>query len=369
MASAETSSWKSGPAESVPKSAKPKSKGHGKAVKTVPASPSGAAPAATGVLPTFQPGLLSPGGATSNARPASAAPAGKGSSEYAKTLPPDENAAYEAFDQGRYLTALELARKAAEQGDPQAHTLIGRIYAEGSGTAQNLALAAKWYARGAELGDPEAMFAYGLQLAQGRGVAKNVISAAGMFEAAASHRHPLANYNLALMFLSGEGKPENPYRAFRHMQFAAEAGVAAAQYDLGNLYSTGTGVDPNAFEAAKWIGKAAAAGHAEAQLEYAVLLFRGHGVPVDEKKGFVLFRSAAEKGLSVAQNRLARCYALGAGVEADAVEAAKWHLIAKAGGVEDEVLDKGLAKLSKADRAKAQKAAEAWRERALVGFE
>jgi TPR repeat protein len=153
------------------------------------------------------------------------------------------------------------------------------------------------------------------------------------------------------------------------MLFAAESGVAAAQYDLGTLYATGTGVDPNAFEAAKWIGKAAAAGHTEAQVDYAVILFRGHGVPPDQKLGAQLFRAAAEKGLPVAQNRLARCYANGAGVETNLVEAAKWHLIAKAAGETDDNLDKVLAKLSKANRAKAQKAADEWRDRMQVGIE
>jgi len=82
-----------------------------------------------------------------------------------------------------------------------------------------------------------------------------------------------------------------------------------------------------------------------------------------------LFRAAAERGVAVAQNRLARCYAHGAGVEASPVEAAKWHLIAKAAGQADDSLDKIVAKLSKADRAKAQKAADEWRDRTQVGIE
>ena len=77
------------------------------------------------------------------------APADDGVSSHAKGAPQVEDAAYEAFDQGRYLTALELAVKAAEAGDPQAHTLVGRIYGEGYGVAKNSALAAKWYTRGA----------------------------------------------------------------------------------------------------------------------------------------------------------------------------------------------------------------------------
>ena len=107
--------------------------------------------------------------------------AGAGSSSHIKTESAGggDDAAYEAFDQGRYLTALELARKAAEADEPQAHTLIGRIYAEGLGVPRNPAVAAKWYARGAELGDPHAMFAYGLMLAEGQGVEKKRLRLVG----------------------------------------------------------------------------------------------------------------------------------------------------------------------------------------------
>jgi TPR repeat protein len=383
-AAAETSSWSGrveSPAEAIPKRpapAKPGTPGtQVKIIKTVPNTsverPAIAPPALIGSqspsAPSSAAGTRAP--FETQLKPSSPATASAaGASEYAKAQPTGEDVAYEAFDQGKYLTALDLAQKAAEKGDPQAHTLVGRIYAEGVGVPQNLALAARWYARAAELGDVEGAFAYGVMLAKGQGVQKDLEAAARMFEAAAAQRHPLANYNLALLFLSGQGKPENPYRAFGHMLFAAEAGVAAAQYDLGNLYATGTGVDPpNAFEAAKWIGKAAAAGHTDAQVDYAVLLFRGHGVPPDQKHGAQLFRAAADKGMVIAQTRLARCYANGAGVDKDLVQAAKWHLIAKAAGGEDETLDKLVAKLSKPDRTKAEKAAEEWRDRTQIGIE
>ena len=382
-AAAETSSWSGrveGPAEAIPKRpapAKPATPGtQVKIIKTVPNTPlerpAIAPPALIGSqVPSAPSSAAGTQGPETKLKPSlPATVSAPGSSDYAKAQPTGDDAAYEAFDQGKYLTALDLAQKAAEKGDPQAHTLVGRIYAEGVGVPQNLTLAARWFARAAELGDVEGTFAYGVMLAKGEGVPKDLEAAGRMFEAAAAHRHPLANYNLARLFLSGQGKPENPYRAFGHMLFAAESGVAAAQYDLGNLYATGTGVDPpNAFEAAKWIGKAAAAGHTDAQVEYAVLLFRGHGVPPDQKLGAQLFRAAAEKGVTIAQIRLARCYANGAGVDKDLVQAAKWHLIAKAGGGEDESLDKLLAKLSKADRAKAEKAAEEWRDRTQIGIE
>lgn len=300
-------------------------------------------------------------------------PSAGGSSSLGPATAPasGENAAYEAFDQGKYLTALELAQKDAAAGNAVAHTLVARLYAEGFGVPKDAAIAAKWYARGAELGDIEAAFGLGVLFAQGSGVPKNFQEAARNFEVAALAGHALANYNLALLFLKGDGKPLNAHRAFGHMRYAAEQGVISAQYDLGTLFAAGHGTEPNAFEAALWIGKAAAQGHAEAQVDYAVILAKDHDLPAEQKLGlrkqaFGLLQSAAEKGLPVAQNRLAQSYANGVGVEKNIAEALKWHLIAKAGGSEDEALEALVRRVSKSDRDKAQRAADEWRERATI---
>ncbi len=290
--------------------------------------------------------------------------------------------AYEAYDQGKYLTALELAEKAARAGEAQAYTLIGRIYAEGLAVAQNYATAAKAYAKGAELGDIEAAFSLGALYAQGQGVDANYDTAAKLFETAALKGHPLANYNLAQLFLRGKGKTENPRRAFAHMLYAAERGVVTAQYDVATMLSTGIGTDANAFEGAKWMAKAARAGHVEAEIEYAIILFKVDVDPNEpdpltkrdaeaaqkaaHKEAVGLLKSAAEKGNAIGQNRLARCYANGVGVAKDLVEAAKWNDIARNGGVEDEPLEKLLAKLSRADKQKALIAADEWRDRSQV---
>lgn len=343
------------PAEGASKDQKAAPQRPSAKVKSQPIDPkvAPATPLSGGAGSHFKPGKATLGPATTSIASAAVPTAG-------------DDPAYEAFDQGKYLTALDLAQKAAQKGDPQAHTLIARINAEGLGVPKDLALAARWYAKGAELGDTEAQFGLGVLYAEGQGVERNYTEAARLFEIVAAKGHPLANYNLGLLFLRGRGKPENPRRAFAHILYAAEKGVVSAQYDLGTLYTTGTGTEPNAFDAAKWFGKAAAAGHTDAEIEYAVILFKGHGVPPDQKKGAQYFRQAAEKGVPTAQNRLARCYANGAGVGLDLVEAAKWHGLAKDGGIEDPTLDQMLAKLSRADRDKARRAADEWRERAMI---
>jgi uncharacterized protein len=274
--------------------------------------------------------------------------------------------AYDAFDQGRFLTAMELATKGADAGEPQAATLIGRLYQEGLGIKPDPVLAAQWYRRAAELGDLEGTFAFAVMLAEGEGIQKNRQGAAQLFDAAAQKGHALANYNLALLYLKGDGKPENPERAAMHLRYAAEQGVAAAQFDLAALYLNGTGVSANSYEAANWLEKAALQGHTDAEVELGVWLFQGKGMFASQVRGAQFFRLAADKGNAIAQNRLARCYASGAGVAPDLGEAAKWHFIAKAGGADDANLDETIKKLKPAERQAAQRAADQWRESALV---
>ena len=282
---------------------------------------------------------------------------------------PGNDDAYFAFDQGRYLTALELAQKLADKGDPRAHTLIARIHAEGLGVPKNEALAAQWYKRAAELNDVDGMFAYGVILAEGRGVEKNRDGAAEMFERAARTGHAAANYNLGLLFLKGDGKPENPYRAAQHIRYAAEQGIAAAQYDMATLYQNGTGVPYDAVETSHWLRAAAEQGMAVAQYDYAVLLLKGLGLTLDESKAIDYLKSAAEHNIAGAQNRLAHVYLEGVGIKKDKAEAVKWRLIAKAGGIaNDPIFDEVIAKLSKSDLQTAERAAISWRESKLMPF-
>lgn len=290
----------------------------------------------------------------------------EGSPDKSSKSAPGNNAAYQAFDQGKYLTALKLAEEAVANGDPAAHTLIGRIYGEGFGVPVDLAVATKWYTRAAELGDLNAMFALGIIAAEGRGVEKDRNAAAQLFEQAARKGHPEANYNLGLLFLHGEGKPENPHRAAQHIQYAAEQGLAAAQYDLSALYQKGVGVDADAYEASRWISLAAEQGMPAAQYDYAVMLLQGKGLKKHVHKALGYLREAAEKGVAGAQNRLAHIYLEGVGVAKDPIEMTKWRTIAKAGGIKDEALDKRIEGMPEDQRLTGLQLAAQWQDKRLV---
>lgn len=305
------------------------------------------------------------------AKSAAPAKAQDGTTDIRKSIPSTvpatgDDAAYTAFDQGQYLTALKLAEEAAARGEPQANTLIARIYTEGLGVQKDDRKAFEYYKRASDMGDIQGTFALGISYAEGRGVKKDRKAAANFFEKAALTGQAEANYNLGLLFLKGDGKPGNPIRAFQHIRYAAEKGLAQAQYDLAELYQTGTGTNADALEAARWLSRAAEQGYPEAQYDYAVRLIQGMGLTKDEPKIPILMKAAADKGIVGAQNRMAYIYLDGIKVKKDPIEAAKWRLIAKKGGFDDKTLDDLIAKMPKADRQKAETEASAWTDRIRV---
>lgn len=358
LAIAQTSSWSSktempeAAPKPAPKAAAPKA--------TAPAHPQPALPAAKTPAPLK--GHLETKSSPGFSKVAPSATAATGN-----VAATGDDAAYIAYDQGQYLTALSLAEKAAAKGDPQAHTLIARIHAEGLAVRRDEKLSAQWYQRAAELGDPEAAFALGMMFAEGRGVDRNYAAAADLLEKAARTGHPYANYNLGQLFLYGRGKPENPYRGAQHIAYAAEKGVALAQYDLATLYHTGTGVPADAYESSRWLRRAAEQGMPEAQFDYAVALLGGKGINSDMPKAIDYLRAAAEKGIPGAQNRLAYVYFEGIRTAKNPKDGAKWRLIAKASGIPDDKLDKLVASLTAADRRAAETAAAEWHDRSLLG--
>ena len=81
------------------------------------------------------------------------------------------------------------------------------------------------------------------------------------------------------------------------------------------------------------------------------MTFNGEGVTKDEAAAAKLFLRAAVRNNPIAMNRLARLHASGRGVRKNPVEAMKWHLLARAVGLQDEFLDGVLDRLTAQERA------------------
>jgi len=269
--------------------------------------------------------------------------------------------AYGAFQRGYYMTAFAIAtRRVEEKNDIKAMTLLGELYGNGFGVDRDDKKSAQWYGLAADRGDREAMFALALFRLGGRAGAVNAEEGAKLLAAAAKLGHAAASYDLALLYVEGRMFPQDFSRAAELFRAAADAGNPEAQYALATLYKEGRGVSQDLTQAARLLAAASAADNTDAQVEYAIALFNGGGVARNEALAAALLQKAARKGSPVAQNRLANVLAVGRGLKADPVEAIKWHIVAKAGGVSDIPLDLFVEKQTAEIRTAAEKAAKPW---------
>lgn len=134
------------------------------------------------------------------------------------------------YQKREFEKALELWRKATEQGNVIAYRNLGNCYNFGCGVDRNCEKAVELYTIAAEQGDA------------------------------------IAQYNLAYSYYSGEGVQKNEAKAAELYERSAEQGLAEAQYCLGILYFKGEGVPKDYTKAVEWCTKAAEQGDEKASV-------------------------------------------------------------------------------------------------------
>lgn len=121
---------------------------------------------------------------------------------------------------------LELLRKSANLGYPQAQFYLGRLYEEGgAGLAKNPTEARRWYERAANSGDRGAMHNVGLMYFEGVGGTKNLTSAAQWFRKAANLGLVDSQFNMGQLYEQGLGVTQNSAEAYKWYLLAARAGT------------------------------------------------------------------------------------------------------------------------------------------------
>ena len=61
-----------------------------------------------------------------------------------------------AYNRGDYVPAIRLFRPLAEQGNPKAQSVLGKMYRRGQGVARNPAQAFMWFSLAAKRGEAKA---------------------------------------------------------------------------------------------------------------------------------------------------------------------------------------------------------------------
>jgi len=231
-----------------------------------------------------------------------------------------------------FVDAMNLRRRATEQGDADEQFNLGVLYAKGKGVPQDLTEAGKWFMKAAAQGCPNAQFELGGMYNNGEGVPQDFAEAMKWYMQAAAQGHANAQNNLGVMYNNGKGVPQDFAEAMRWYMKAAAQGNANAQFNLGVLYNNGKGAPQDSTEAVNWFMKAAAQGYAKAQFELGVLYADGKGVPRDVAEAVKWYMKAAAQGYADAQNNLGVMYANGKGVPRDHLEAMKWYSLSAAYG-------------------------------------
>ena len=257
--------------------------------------------------------------------------------------------------------------KAREQGVAEASLALGRMHAEGTGTAQDSAQALLLFLEAADRGlaeglreaaglvlglpaplalpdgrsfaaqdacwlleqaagrgDAQAMCDLGEIYREGKVCAKDEARAAALFAQAAERGLAEGQFCFACCLASGDGLPMDLEQAAQWCRKAAEQGHVAAQSMLGQFLIEGWGCQKDAAEAAKWLERAADAGSVSAMNRLAYLCERGLGLPADPERALQLRQHVAQQDYPGGALALARMRAEGAGAPSSIVAAFLW---------------------------------------------
>jgi TPR repeat protein len=179
-----------------------------------------------------------------------------------------------------YDHAIELWKRASQQGHPLAMYNLALHYRDGVGLPRDVGQAAELFAKSAESGLVSAMVEHALALKTGRG-------------------QPFSR--------------ANPRRAVEWLQRAADAGSLRAKYELGRIYQRGAdcGCDESQSTnnvgrdgelALLWFSRAAEEGDTDAQVSVAQIMESGNGLPSQQPEiAERYWRLAARSGDAYAQ--------------------------------------------------------------------
>ena len=270
--------------------------------------------------------------------------------------------AYAEYQRGRYVGAFkEAMRRVEEKSDPKSMTLLGELYADGLGVPNDDKKAAEWYKLAAARGDREAMFALSMFKMTGRGGPADRPEAVRLLTEAAKRGHVVAAYDLALLYLEGQTRSagfqprrraDAPVRRRRQSAGAIRAGHVLQGRPRRDERPRKKPLVCSAPRRAPATPRPRSNTASRCSTAPASPRTRPPPPTISSRR--------QRRATHPRQNRLALMYATGRGIKADPVEAGRWHLIARAGGDNDQYLDDFMRNMKPADRTMGENKAKPW---------
>ena len=131
---------------------------------------------------------------------------------------------FTAYGKGDYKAAFSFHKKAAEQGDAIAQTMLGAYYNEGTVVRQDYVEAVRWYKLAAAQGQSGAQNNLGVMYRNGEGVLQDYAEAVRWYKLAAAQGHSNAQFNLGVRYNNGEGVLQDYLKAHMWWNLAATSG-------------------------------------------------------------------------------------------------------------------------------------------------
>ena len=196
----------------------------------------------------------------------------------------------EEADTAKMSQSLDIYKRCAEKGDKEGQLKLAFMYEQGLGGPIDMASAQNWYTLAAEQGQPTAQFLLGRINQLGwLGKQPDYAAAKKWYSSAQSDYSPAA---VALGFVY-DTVDDDYQKAMSGYQLAADKGDPVAQFNLGLIYEEGKGQAVDFVKATKMYLQAAAQGHAQAMVQLAGLYFNGSAGSRDQEQALQWYKKAA----------------------------------------------------------------------------
>ncbi|RMD94091.1 MAG: sel1 repeat family protein [Alphaproteobacteria bacterium] len=239
----------------------------------------------------------------------------------------DAEAAREAYFQGDYARAAEIAAPLAAAGDVVAMNLMAVLYQKGLAVEPDLGRALALYEAACEGGFARACHNLGVLREYGEeGLAPDFAAAAAAYEKGIALGYAPSMTSRGAMHYRGKGGDADAAAAAALYRQAVELGDLDAMNNLGLLHVHGEGVARDYAEAWALFQRAAQAGHLSALTNLGAMHDNGNNTPRDRLAAYALYRLAAERGEAQAAVNAARFLIEEEGALADPVEGWVWCL-------------------------------------------
>lgn len=139
-----------------------------------------------------------------------------------------------AWNRSDYARAATLLRPLADQGSASAQRIMGEVYLNGLGAAEDKPRAADYFDRASAQGNDDARMALGNMLIWGNGVPANPERAADLYELALPSGNAFAQFNFGWTLVNGRGRPRDLEAGYRYYRLAAAQGMQIAIDSLPN---------------------------------------------------------------------------------------------------------------------------------------